>query len=120
MENTAYEPGIWYGWNGGKCPVHPMTVVAVRFRDRTKEHSQCDSAPASRWSWNHYAPSGAYEIVAFMIITPYVEPRKPREIWVNEYPEGLGDLASETKEEADRHTLSGRIRCVKFVEVIEE
>lgn len=50
---------------------------------------------------------------------PYVEPQKPREIWVNEYPLGLSS-GFETKEEADLNASKYRTRCVKFVEVIEE
>jgi hypothetical protein len=26
-------------------------------------------------------------VIAFRVITPYVEPQKPREVWINEYPE---------------------------------
>lgn len=119
MENTTYEPRIWYGWNGGECPVHPETIVAIRLRDRNKEHSQCDSDMAGRWLWNHYAPPSPYDVVAFTIITPYVEPQKPREIWVNDYPHGFG-VCFDTKEETDQNALCDRVRCVKFVEVTEE
>jgi len=28
MANTPdYNNGLWHGWNGGECPVHPETVI---------------------------------------------------------------------------------------------
>ena len=51
---------------------------------------------------------------------PCVEPRKPREIWVNEFKDCLEALMYETEAEADKYASDGRVRCVKFVEVIEE
>jgi len=28
MTNTPdYNNGLWHGWNGGECPVHPETVI---------------------------------------------------------------------------------------------
>ena len=48
------------------------------------------------------------------------EPRKPREIWVNEYSEGLSKVFHASQEIADdwasRH--KDRIRTVRFIEVI--
>lgn len=47
-------------------------------------------------------------------------PQKPREIWVNEYPEGLGSKWHDSQEIADDWAKNhmARIRAVRFVEVI--
>jgi hypothetical protein len=45
---------------------------------------------------------------------------EPREIWVNEYPDGYNpySVLFETKEEADRCKAPKRSRCIHFKEVI--
>lgn len=47
-------------------------------------------------------------------------PPKPREIWVNEWPEGLGSELHATKDIADdrANKHKDRIRAVRFIEVI--
>lgn len=47
------------------------------------------------------------------------EPRKPREIWVNEYAQHMSVHFSSACD-ADMRALPNRIRCVKFVEVVED
>lgn len=33
-----YEPGVWYDWHGGECPIkNPSTDIKVRFRDGEEE-----------------------------------------------------------------------------------
>lgn len=44
---------------------------------------------------------------------------KPREIWVNEYKNGLGSFSYLSKEDARKCSASNCIRQVKFIEVIE-
>lgn len=56
------------------------------------------------WNWQH----NDYRI----------KPKTPRYVWINEYPKGFGE-AHATKELADRGSYSNRIRCIKFVEVID-
>lgn len=105
---STYETGIWYGWNGGECPVHPKDELEIVDAHGISAHGR-----AGGFNWNELRG-------AFMIITPYVEPRKPREFWINEYPEGLSYVTHETKDCADSAACSGRVRCVKFVEQVEE
>lgn len=50
---TNYNDGKWHGWNGGKCPVHPESIVQVQFADETRvdverEDHDC-YRPASDW-----------------------------------------------------------------------
>jgi hypothetical protein len=47
-------------------------------------------------------------------IAAYEEPKHTREMWVNVYPTDLGGMF-ETKQDADRYQLRGRIACVKVV-----
>jgi hypothetical protein len=56
-----------------------------------------------------------------LISEGWIEEVKPREIWVNEYKQGLlGSYLFDSKESAEKSTAeSGYIRTVKFVEVVE-
>lgn len=104
---STYKPGIWYGWNGGECPVHPEDELEIVDAHGVSAHGR-----AGGFNWNELRG-------AFMIIPPYVEPRKPREIWVNEYPESLDDMTFTTKAEAWAHADDGCIRTIKFIEAVE-
>lgn len=68
-----YNDGKWHGWNGGECPVHPETVVDVRFAGDPIE----EPVKAKTWSWMHDCEDG--NIVAFRVIK---EHREPREFWI--------------------------------------
>jgi hypothetical protein len=69
-----YEENVWYGWNGGECPVHPFTVVEVR------SWAGC-SRTASASSIKTWNDDGAQsQPVAFRVIK---EHREPREWWVS-------------------------------------
>lgn len=105
---STYKPGIWYGWNGGECPVHPKDELEI-----VDAHGVSAHGMAGGFNWNELRG-------AFMIITPYVEPRKPREVWMNYYDYGLGWNTYRTRYEADKNSGPSRIRCVKFVEQVEE
>lgn len=79
-----YNDGDWWGWNGGECPVHPKSVVECRFMDAGHIYNGKKSV-ASYFSWDHYREellAGNGNIIGFRVITPYVEPKKPREFWV--------------------------------------
>ena len=56
-----------------------------------------------------------------LISEGWIEEVKPREIWINEYKQGLlGSYLFDSKESAEKSTAeSGYIRTVKFVEVVE-
>ena len=70
------EPGKWIGWNGGKCPVHPKTVVEVRSWAGCRRQVE---AKLIR-SWNDAGAQS--QPIAYRVIK---EHKEPREFWV--YPE---------------------------------
>lgn len=111
---TEYVTGQIYGWNGGKCPVHPDTQVNVWFRGQGPEFS----VKADYFAWKHCDTSfqSNGDIVCFQVITPYAEPKV---IWVNEYADGR--VSGSTSEEEVKYVGSSwhtRI-AVKYVEVKE-
>jgi hypothetical protein len=70
MSDTNYNDGKWHGWNGGECPVHPLSVVEVA----TEEGLNTDRA--ENWDWH----TDIVPIVAFRVVEEYMEPREePRE-----------------------------------------
>lgn len=71
---TDYKPGIWYGWNGGECPVHPRTVVEIA-TSGTRGGTGEDYA--GEFIWNGPDHRGN-PIVAFRVVKEY---RQPRELW---------------------------------------
>jgi hypothetical protein len=102
----------WYGWNGGECPVHPDTQVEVIYRGRSPE-----IGPAGLEDWAHDDHSS--DIIAFSIRRLYVEPRVPREWWVNCYNSYATMFLS--RAEADYAALGkNRIECIHVLEVLEE
>ena len=81
---TNYNDGLWHGWNGGECPVHPNSVVeavwtacggAVRSEQRE----------ARKFAWG----ANASKIIAFRVVKEY---REPREFWV--FPGGRDVLTA--------------------------
>lgn len=68
---TEYKENIWYGWNGGECPVHPETVVEVV----TDQGLNPVQAHARGWIWD----SMCSPIRAFRVVREYKE---PREFWI--------------------------------------
>lgn len=77
---TDFNDGKWHGWNGGECPVHPMSEVELRFSD-PYHHWLDRGREAGFFSWSHRTddqPNGG-NIVAFRVVK---EHREPREIWV--------------------------------------
>jgi hypothetical protein len=67
---TDYNDGKWHGWNGGECPVHPLTVVETRYL------SAPPHAPrkGEEWIWSHDGNVG--DIVAFRVTKAYTEPKE--------------------------------------------
>ena len=100
-QSEKYTKGQWYGWNGGECPVHPRTTVAVVTATSTGGFVNIDenfvhiykSRLAGDLIWSR---DDETSIIAFRVVKHHVEPRV---IWVNEY-DGYGWLAHKTKEEA--------------------
>lgn len=66
--NMKYEVGVWYGWNGGECPVHPLTTVEAAFSDGVEPEEA-----AYGWVWSSRV---GRPIIAFRIIEEYKEPKR--------------------------------------------
>ena len=71
---TDYNDGKIHGWNGGPCPVHPKTEVRVWWRD-----GGLGKPLVSELRWDHIDLGG--DIIAFQVVTPYIDPVPPRECW---------------------------------------
>lgn len=109
---TDYNDGNWWGWNGGECPVHPLSTVECRVAnaDDTVNGAHME---AQCWHWN-LARDVPSAIVAFRVVKAY---REPREFWLNEYPTAAA--AHESKASADEAATIARIACIRVREVLE-
>jgi len=105
---TDYNDGNWHDWNGGECPVHPMTLVDVCLIDAPI----ATDTLAKHWFWGKEST----RIRVFRVTKPHIE---PREFWINDYAWGVGNVY-ESKEDADESATKDRIRCIHVREVIEE
>ncbi len=112
-----YNDGNWHGWDGGECPVHPESVIdAVWPSTMDDKKSYRDAKKAKDFPW---FVGGPWTPFLFRVTKPYVEPPKPREFWINEYPGCFGTPYS-SKAEADEGGGGIRTRCIHVREVIEE
>jgi hypothetical protein len=83
MSEQKYDKeNFWFGWNGGEFPVHPETEVEVILGSGTRHRRKAWLFP----TWVHLHTDN--DILAFQITKLYTEPRKPREWWCCEYPNG--------------------------------
>ncbi len=65
---TNYNDGKWHGWNGGKCPVDPRSIVQV----------------VGGWelAWEtvaHHSAVAWENVIAFRVVK---EHKEPREYWL--------------------------------------
>jgi hypothetical protein len=111
MTDTYDKENHWYGHNGGECPVHPETEIEAM----TVTGTLFGVCPARAVTWSHLE-GGTINVIAFRITRLYREPKKPREWWVNVYPDFSG--AWPTKSVADDQADSERIECVHVREVL--
>ena len=81
----TYETGVWYGWNGGECPVHPESLVEAVW-------TACGGAALSeqREARNFAWGANASKIIAFRFVKEY---REPREWWVHPLRRVVADYA---------------------------
>lgn len=108
---TNYNDGKIHGWNGGDCPVHPLTIVKLYFKRHTASNSEF---VANVVSWLHHDESD--DIVAFQVVKEYKEPMV---VWMNMYGNGYA-YTYKTKEEAMEYSGKGAKRiAVKLIEVQE-
>lgn len=67
-----YEENVWYGWNGGECPVHPETVVEyVWVGSKGPRLNKVKAGYGVLWG-----TVGKYYISCFRVIKEYREPRE--------------------------------------------
>lgn len=64
---TNYNDGKWHGWNGGECPVHPLTTVSG-----LEENGDRWTGWAKDCDWPSFR--GAFRVIR--------EHREPREFWI--------------------------------------
>ena len=70
-----YNDGNWHGWNGGKCPVHPESVIwVIPVKGRKNFTPEMQAKQAIWQDCNH--------IRAFRVVKPY---REPREFWLVDF-----------------------------------
>jgi hypothetical protein len=106
-EMTDYNNGQIWGWNGGKCPVHPESEVNVWLRGESGSFGRF----AEYLRWGHNEDDS--DIVCFQVTKVHAEPKK---IWVNEWSDG-GGMAYASEKEA-RETAGPRLAriAVEYVE----
>lgn len=89
---TKYETNVWYGWNGGECPVHPETVVQVQ------TYGECPGSNednASTFTW-HEPDINGNPIIAFRVVKEHKETREfwafmmAGGYWIESVPEAEG------------------------------
>lgn len=108
---TDYNDGLWHGWNGGECPVHPKSSVEAVFRSQVTPPFSCSIRPAASWDWS--APASF--VVAFRVIKPY---REPRVWWIVLTCYGDTWTTCPTEEAAKRFVAEGSNRSI--VRVVEQ
>ena len=104
-----YNDGKWHGWNGGECPVHPLTILDV-----CVIRGLVECVPAENVGWANP------ELIAFRVVKAYGEPPKPSRKYV------IGASAYDHRETARaciRSGISGpRLsddECDKMIDVYE-
>lgn len=73
---TNYNDGLWYGHNGGECPVHPETVVEVAFLTIAGSFLDDNGQVAANiiaWDGNDVGRPVAFRVIK--------EHKEPREFW---------------------------------------
>jgi len=79
---TDYNDGEWHLWHGGDCPVHPKSVVDIIWHDPKMSTAAQAGFASGLKAFDRYGPYAAWpHVVKFRVVTPYVEPVKPREWW---------------------------------------
>lgn len=68
---TNYNDGLWHGWNGGECPVHPKTKVEL-----VAGNWLASGIAAREHDWSG---DQKYPIIAFRVVKEF---REPREWWI--------------------------------------
>lgn len=53
----------WLDWEGGECPVHPMTQVGILYGSGKLKNPAL--FPAGSYDWHHADQTGRWNIVAY-------------------------------------------------------
>lgn len=86
---TDCNDGKWHGHEGVDCPVHPESEVELV--------EDCMGVSKSYGKAGSLCPSWE-RVIAFRVTKPYVEPPKPREVWVCFDEVGSARGARDTKD----------------------
>lgn len=112
MTNTEEtQVGKWIGWNGGECPVHPMTTVEAVFYSFDGKSMNASVGEAYRFVWDTHLGT----ILAYRVIKEY---REPRELYLTFDKEGRYVSATIDEDIAGQLTPKNG-SYAKFREVIE-
>ena len=99
-----FNDGRWHGWNGGECPVHPLSIIEIVTTD---EGSEGDDWQAGDCHWHN-----GTRIAAFRVIK---EHREPREFWIV-----MNDgMAWDTEWQAEKHAAPVESQIIHVREVLE-
>jgi len=71
MTNTPdYNNGLWHGWNGGECPVHPESIIEI-----VSSSGNLIKMVARCGAWDHTI----MQLIAFRVTKEHNE---PKEFWL--------------------------------------
>ena len=109
MSNVDYNDGLWHGWNNDRpMPTHPRSRVQC-----VTDEGRMDETDAALVNWNDSeTPIRSFRVTRVA--------REPREIWMNEYPDGfIGRTYPSEVELRLREVGTAKIMPVRFREVLE-
>lgn len=110
---TDFNDGKWHGWNGGECPVHPLTHVEIATSGKGGGSNE-DLAQNFKWSGPDWRGN---PIVAFRVTKKH---REPREWVICESPHHPRQLVFDTPEDARAAGwVAGHDKMTRVREVIE-
>lgn len=102
LPQVDYNDGRWHGWNGGDCPVHPLSKVEARIY-AVGEYWDGHIRRAHEWTWDIDGDDDC-DIIAFRVIEPYVEPQR---IWVVKHQKNGKRFIFDSKEAAQDYADDG-------------
>lgn len=74
-----YNDGQWHGWNGKECPVHPKSMIEIKFLNIHGRPMGPDHRRADRYAWHLPPPA---RVLEFRVITPFVPKPKRAVFWL--------------------------------------
>lgn len=94
----------------------PFGLLDAETQEALKAHGGPIEAFMANGTWEVAHATSWYASVTYRVKP---KPPKPREVWLNEYPQGLSASCWATRDDADCAFAESRIRVVRFREVIE-